>query len=84
MKGREGRGCPGGRRRLQIGEDRPLLPNPPHLSPEHRDGHPRLCPPAPPALLPRCSRHIVLWVRYHIQINILALFTANIPEGRNK
>lgn len=61
MKGREERGCPGGRRRLQIAGDRRLLPNPQRLSPEHRDPHPRLWPPAPPALLPRPSRHIVLW-----------------------
>ena len=61
MKGTEGRGCPGGRCRLQIAGDRPLLPNPQHLSPEHGDRHPRLCPPAPPAHLPRPSRHIVLW-----------------------
>ena len=72
MKGREGRGCPGGRRRLQMAGDRPLLPTTQHLLPEHRDGHPRRCRPASPALLPRPSGHIVLWGQIPHQAGVYA------------
>lgn len=72
MKGREERGCPGGRRRPQMAGDRPLLPTAQHLSPEHRDRHPRLCHPVSPALLPRPSGLVVLWGQTPHQTGVCA------------
>lgn len=68
----EGSGCPGGRCRLQMAGDRPLLPTTQQLLPEHRDCHPRRCHPVSPALLPRPSGHIVLWGHIPHQAGVCA------------